>query len=78
MTQPQIILIISIIIAGSLSFYPGLVMAWLFGNFFPGIGGPNASTTALFLWKAFHILLLWTVATFLLKSVITFVARFFN
>ncbi len=77
MSQSQIILVIAIIITGPISFYSGLVNAWLFGNFFPGLNAETASSTTLFLWKAFNILLTWAIAAFLLKSLISFIWGFF-
>ena len=78
MTRYQKILAVSAVVALPFSLYAGPILAWLFGNFFPGLNESNAGPSALLLWKGGAILLTLAISTFLLSFLVELGLVFFR
>jgi hypothetical protein len=67
--------IIALVISISVAFYPGIVIAWLFGSFFPGVSPKQVAPWIYTLWQGFVIALVALLCFLILRPVIGWIGR---
>lgn len=70
MTRYQKILAVSAVVSLPVSLYAGPILAWLFGEFFPGINESNSGPLALRLWKGGAVLLILAISSLFLAFLV--------